>query len=154
MEVQDTRRLLVRMEEEENADPVPLIQPQRRPVGFKSGERDEADSLTGSAPATSASHIASLITERTLILESKTFSSREKQRLLEANRKTITIVKGGRVTKTENVVYGILIFGAVLIVVLSLLNTFANLPTEITLSFVGTVLGGVIATIAQKLGRI
>ena len=49
---------------------------------------------------------------------------------------------------------GILAFSAILVITLAWLNVRAKLPTEITLTFLGTTLGGVIATIAQKLGRI
>ena len=154
MEVEDTRRLFVCMEQEEEAEPQPLPRPRRRRPGFRVGEPDEDDTLSDVARSTPTELIVSLIKERATIIESTTFSTREKRQLLDANRKTITIVKGGRITNTENVVYGILIFGGVMIVTLSLLNIFAKLPTSITLSFVGTVLGGVIATIAQKLGRI
>lgn len=62
--------------------------------------------------------------------------------------------EGGSVRKTDSVVYGILIFGGVVLTVLAFLTSFAGLPSEVTLAFVGTVLGGTIATIAQKLGKI
>jgi hypothetical protein len=74
--------------------------------------------------------------------------------LLDENRKALTVATGGKVTKTDSVVYGILWFGGVVLVILALLTVLADLPKEVTLSFVGTVLGGVIATIAQKLGKI
>jgi hypothetical protein len=64
------------------------------------------------------------------------------------------IAKGGSIRNTENVIYSILIFGGLVIIVLALLTVYKDLPTEIVLSFVGTVLGGTIATIAQKLGRV
>jgi hypothetical protein len=38
--------------------------------------------------------------------------------------------------------------------VLALLTAFAGLSSNITLAFVGTALGGTIATIAQKLGQV
>jgi hypothetical protein len=61
---------------------------------------------------------------------------------------------GGTIRTTDSVVYGILVFGGTVLIVLALLTSFAHLPHEVTLSFVGTVLGGVIATIAQKLGKL
>ena len=74
--------------------------------------------------------------------------------LLDENRKTLVVATGGTVRKTDSVVYSILVFGGVVLIILALLTTYANLPSEVTLAFVGTVLGGVIATIAQKLGKI
>jgi hypothetical protein len=75
-------------------------------------------------------------------------------KLLESNRKAFVLIKGGTIKKTENIVYAVLVFSGVLIVTLALLNTFSNLSTEITLTFMGTVLGGTIATITQKIGKL
>ena len=96
----------------------------------------------------------SLATERQKIVADEKLSARDKRLLLEENRKALTVATGGSVTKTDSVVYGILIFGGVVLVVLALLTAFYGLAKEVTLAFVGTVLGGVIATIAQKLGKI
>lgn len=95
-----------------------------------------------------------LAEERRKIIDNDKLSSKEKLALLDDNRKAMVVANGGTVKRTENVVYGILVFGGVLLVILALLTTFAGLPHEVTLSFVGTVLGGTIATIAQKLGNL
>ena len=98
--------------------------------------------------------IEKLISERSQILENEKLEYKQKLKFLKENRNTITLATGGRVTQTENVAYGILLFGGLIVVVLSMLTAFAGLPSEVTLSFVGTVLGGTIATISQKLGKI
>jgi hypothetical protein len=95
-----------------------------------------------------------LAAERQKIVDNEKLSARQKRMLLDENRKALTVASGGKVTKTDSVVYGILVFGGVVLVILALLTAFNDLPQEVTLSFVGTVLGGVIATIAQKLGKI
>jgi hypothetical protein len=58
--------------------------------------------------------------------------------------------------RTEHVVYAILAFSMATIVVLAYLtaNGPHPLPTEVTTGFVGTVVGGTLTTIAQKLGKI
>jgi hypothetical protein len=152
MEIQDTRYLPAKMEEEEEGEPAPRVRYRRR-IGF-SASATEDDEEEPSSNSISSELVEALVNERALIINSATFSPRYKRKLLEENRRAITVARGGRIAKTENVVYGILIFGGILLVTLSLLNIFGHLPTEITLSFVGTVLGGVIATIAQKLGRL
>jgi hypothetical protein len=98
--------------------------------------------------------LRSLAQERRSILENEKLSAKQKCSLLDENRKTLVVATGGKVTKTDSVVYGILVFGGIVLIILALLTTFAHLPSEVTLSFVGTVLGGTIATIAQKLGKI
>lgn len=102
----------------------------------------------------SAELVRLLAEERAKILDNDNYSAKEKLALLEDNRKAIVVANGGTVRRTENVVYGLLAFGSVGLIVLALLTTFAGLPHEVTLSFVGTVLGGTIATIAQKLGNL
>lgn len=98
-----------------------------------------------------------LVDERKTILESK-FTVRERLKLLEENRQFLAVANGGSPYKfgTEKVIYGILIFSAVVILALACLNVFSPkpLPTEVTSTFVGTVVGGTIATIAQKLGKV
>lgn len=98
--------------------------------------------------------IKGLILERKIILENKTFSKSEKLKLLENTRRTIVVIKGGAIRKTENVVYSILFFSGFIIIALSVLTAFSSLPSEILLAFMGTVLGGTIATISQKIGKI
>jgi hypothetical protein len=46
------------------------------------------------------------------------------------------------------------VFAAVVTIVLALLSVYAQLAPEIVLTFLGTTLGGTIATIAQKLGNV
>jgi hypothetical protein len=79
---------------------------------------------------------------------------RERRRLLDRQRKLLTLASGGRVLGTENIVYSLLVFSAVLIVVLACLTAFSSLPAAVTTTFVGTVVGGLLATVAQKLGRL
>ena len=98
--------------------------------------------------------IDQLAKERQTILDDPNSKPREKLKLLESNTKSLAISTGGTVTGTENVVYGILIFGGVVLTILALLTAFAGLSSEVTVAFVGTVLGGTMATIAQKLGKI
>ena len=62
--------------------------------------------------------------------------------------------RGGKIGKTDEVVYGLLTFSGVVLIILALMTVFGGLPSDIVLSFVGTVLGGTIATISQKLGRL
>lgn len=98
--------------------------------------------------------VVALAAERQQIVGNEKLTARNKRVLLEENRKALTVATGGTVTKTDSVVYGILIFGGTVLIVLALLTAFYGLAKEVTLAFVGTVLGGVIATIAQKLGKI
>lgn len=97
-----------------------------------------------------------LMRERIYLLEAKDIENREKLKLLEGNRQLFIAVLGGSPYKfgSEKVIYAILIFSATVLVVLSLLTAFYQLPQEVTITFVGTVLGGTIATIAQKLGKV
>jgi hypothetical protein len=136
-------------EEEEGGYPS-----KKLPIGFAGSRAGDGDSREDAAGSILPEILRSLIEERQIILAPGKTSSRDKLKLLEQNRKAIIIATGGRVNTTENVVYGILIFGAVVLVILSLLTAFAKLPSEVTISFVGTVLGGTIATIAQKLGKL
>ena len=128
----------------------------KRPMGFTATTGD--DSKPDSAPQAPpqwlmAELIRSLAQERKQIIDSAV-PAKDKLALLEQNRRAITISTGGTVAKTDYIVYAILIFGAVVLIILSLLTAFAGLTPEVTISFLGTVLGGVIATIAQKLGKI
>jgi hypothetical protein len=91
-------------------------------------------------------------------LDSEKLTVRDKLKLLEENRQFLMVMRGGSRYKfgTEKIIYSILLFSAVVIVILACLNVFApnQLPTEVTTTFVGTVVGGTIATIAQKLGKV
>jgi hypothetical protein len=95
-----------------------------------------------------------IFAERLRILDDERLSPRMKLRLLEANRRAMAQASGGRVFATESVVYALLAFGAIVIIVLACLTAFSNLPSEVTLSFTGTVVGGMIVTVAQKIGRL
>jgi hypothetical protein len=137
----------IRMEEEEETEPA-----RAGFVSYRSlkGEGDEErygklESLLGEV----------LMERRTILADTK-LQTRAKLKLLEANHRTLLVMRGGRVKtfRTEAVVFAILGFSAVLLIALAVLNVKAGLPIEITLTFLGTTLGGVIATIAQKLGRI
>lgn len=105
-------------------------------------------------PIQTSSGINQLLEERNQILADTKLSAKEKLRLLENNRVTLLTLRGGRTTRSDEVVKWVLMFAAFTTIVLSILNVAAGLPTEVTLSFVGTVLGGTIATIVQKLGRV
>jgi len=86
----------------------------------------------------------------------KELSTKEKFRLLEENRRYMIFLRGGSsyTFGTEKVIYVMLAFSALIIVILAWLTVSRNLNTEVTTTFVGTVVGGMIATIAQKLGRV
>lgn len=98
--------------------------------------------------------MSQLLEERNQILADSKLSAKEKLTLLENNRVTLLTLRGGRTTRSDEVVKWVLMFAAFTTIVLAVLNVAAGLPTEVTLSFVGTVLGGTIATIVQKLGRV
>ncbi len=77
--------------------------------------------------------------------------------LLDQNKSLLEALLGppGQIAfRTEKVIYAILAFSAVVIVILSGLTAAERLPKEVTITFVGTVVGGVLATIAQKLGKV
>ncbi len=95
-----------------------------------------------------------LIEERQTILKDEKLTAKDKLEFLEQTRKTIYTLKGGKITKTDEVVRNLLIFSGTVLIVLATLTVYAHLPTEITLAFVGTIVGGIIATISQKLSRL
>ncbi len=144
----------IRMEEEEEKSGGGVR--RRRPIGFGTYESEDGDQdrYVYDYPDAIEKLLKSLAEERKVIVNDEKLSAKQKQALLDENRKTLVVATGGSIRKTDSVVYGILIFGGVVLVVLALLTTFADLPSEVTLAFVGTVLGGTIATIAQKLGKI
>jgi len=93
--------------------------------------------------------------ERQTILGDSKLSPKDKVRLLNTGRYPLSIATGrGVLFKTEQVVYAILGFSLVVIVILALLTAYSGLPQEVTVAFVGTVVGGTTATIAQKLGKV
>lgn len=153
MEQQESGRFWIRMEEEEEEG----WATEKRPLGFLSpveGHEGQEQRPASKVSELVADLLRSLASERQKIIDNDKLSAREKQALLDENRKALIVATGGKITKTDSVVYGILIFGGVLLTILALLTVYKDLPKEVTLSFVGTVLGGVIATIAQKLGKI
>jgi hypothetical protein len=103
--------------------------------------------------------IGELLRQRARIIDAMDVASltaEDKFKLLEDTRLMMSKLYGGDSTKfsTEKVIYSILTFSGVVIVVLALLTSFQKLPVEVTTTFVGTVVGGTIATIAQKLGKV
>jgi hypothetical protein len=139
--------ILIRMEEEEEGG--------RSIEGYRAGTAEFRKGAQISEHSESREQfIQSLANQRETIQKDEKLSTKDKFRLLEENRKALAVATGGAARSTENVVYGILVFGGSVLIILALLTAFAHLDTEVTTSFVGTVLGGVIATIAQKLGRI
>jgi hypothetical protein len=143
--------IFIRMEEEEEGGS------EAHPIGFGSANSTADFQKTTQISQRSEGteqFIRSLSTQRETIQKDEKLSAKDKFRLLEENRKALAVATGGKARSTENVVYGILIFGGSVLIILALLTVFKDLPKEITLSFVGTVLGGVIATISQKLGKI
>jgi hypothetical protein len=144
----------IRMEEEEEEGWSPPA--KTTTVGFMSTDEPDEETKKHWVRINKAYDelIRALAEERKIIINNEKLNAKEKQVLLDENRKTLVVANGGAVRKTDSVVYGILIFGGVVLIALSLLTVFADLPSEVTLAFVGTVLGGTIATIAQKLGKI
>src|SRR5262249_4898105 len=153
MEEEEGGRPWIRMEEEEEEGWLTA----KPTIGFVGAGEEQPGGPQQRSPRVAevvADLVRSLAAERQKIVDNDKLSARQKRALLDENRKALTVATGGKVRKTDSVVHGILIFGGVVLIVLALLTVYENLPKEITLSFVGTVLGGVIATIAQKLGKI
>ena len=137
----------IRMEEEEASPET------RRRAEFGQGV------ATASTIADTQEYFSQLMRERERILDAmaaKELSTKEKFRLLEENRRYMIFLRGGSsyTFGTEKVIYVMLAFSALIIVILAWLTVSRNLNTEVTTTFVGTVMGGMIATIAQKLGRV
>ncbi|MGV7217206.1 hypothetical protein [Bradyrhizobium sp. UFLA05-112] len=100
--------------------------------------------------------IQELLRQRAVIIDSigiAELSFDEKFKLIEETRLLMTQLNPPRFA-TEKVIYSILIFSAVVILMLAPLTAMGKLPPEITVTFIGTAVGGTIATIAQKLGKI
>jgi hypothetical protein len=137
----------IRMEEEESA-----------PETYRSPEYGQTISTPLANPETSE-FIRQLMRERELIFDAiavKGISSKEKFRLLEENRRYMILLRGGSSSKfgTEKVIYAMLFFCVVIISILAWLTVEKKLEADVTTTFVGTVVGGMIATIAQKLGKV
>ncbi len=142
---------LIRGEEEEEDDENAYAS---NSIGFTSSDKTSTVNKDDPRVEAFAEALNNLMKERQVILDNEKLSSKEKINLLEANRKMLFTIKGGRIVKSDQIVFAILIFGAVVLLALALLTTYADLPHEVTLAFVGTVLGGTIATISQKLGKL
>jgi hypothetical protein len=132
----------IRMEEEEG----------REDDNLRYGQAEVIDKASSEA-------IAELLQQRATIIRSmdvSKLSTDEKFKLMEDTREMMIQLYGGNPTKfaTEKVIYAILTFSGVVIIVLALLTSFAGLSSQVTTTFVGTVVGGTIATIAQKLGKV
>jgi hypothetical protein len=95
-----------------------------------------------------------IVEERARIIDSESLSSRDKKKLLESNRRALVNALGGNVFNTESVVYLLIIVSMATVIVLAALTAAGKLPKEVTLTFVGTTVGGLLATIAQKIGRL
>lgn len=144
----------IKMEEEEETP-----ENDTRYIGFKpinSGAEKIASTKAEPPRDAIQNLIAELLQERQRILADTKFQTKDKLKLLEVNHRTLLVLRGGhfKFFKTEQVVYALLAFSGIVLISLALLNVFAGLPADITLAFVGTTLGGTIATIAQKLGRL
>ena len=138
--------LEIKMEEE--AEEAPRQRSETLPYGrVQAATNNSADSKSAA--------IERILVERQKILES-TDTSANKLKMLAETRQAMMILRGGNpyTFGTEKVIYSILIFSGFTIIVLAGLTAFADLPKEVTISFVGTVVGGTIATIAQKLGKV
>jgi hypothetical protein len=144
MELEGRSGLTVRMEEEEGAE--------FRPYGLRTDRRED-DETQGPSEGT-IQVLQQLAEERQKILDDEKSTPKQKERLLAENRKAFTVARGGRVTRTDEIVMWVLIFAGFLIVILTMLTAFAGLSENITTTFIGTVIGGTIATITQKLGKL
>jgi len=145
---------IIKMEEEEESG----ADQDRRISGFAEGYAESQRTSTPLSTLTQQTQelIGNLVQERQSILADTQLKAKDKLKFLESNHRAILLLRGGRykVFQTEQVVYAILCFSGLILIALALLNVFAGLPSEITLSFVGTTLGGTIATIAGKIGRL
>src|SRR5690242_14618279 len=105
----------IRMEEEETLD-------RRRishvflPHNLESESEREAESDEPWRPPAQY-ELSRLLEERQQILGDERLKVKEKLRLLESNRLALLLAHGGTVRKTENVVYGILAFGALVLLI-------------------------------------
>jgi hypothetical protein len=139
----------------------------KRPIGFIANTpeivMEEAADASEYGPAQGRAYavvspeawehlIRDLMDERIAIIKGD-FKMEDKLKLLENNRKSLASLRGYSFG-TEKVIYAILLFSAFVLLVLSWLTAYHGLAKEITITFAGTVVGGTIATIAQKLGKI
>jgi uncharacterized membrane protein affecting hemolysin expression len=124
--VEETFAPVVHMEEEETIDR-PSV---RRHVGFgrhEPRESSDSDMALSETLVDEREVIRAIMDERRQILADDRLNVKAKLRLLENNRLTLVAARGGTIRKTENIVYGILVFSAVMLVILALLTTYAKL---------------------------
>jgi hypothetical protein len=119
-------------------------------------EQERGASGGGLRPELVSDVLRELMRERFEILKNENWTVEEKARLLGTQRDTLSAVTGTtiRVFKSEQVVYAILAFSLVVLLCLAWLTAYANLSKDVTIAFVGSVVGGTTATVAQKLGRL
>jgi hypothetical protein len=119
-------------------------------------DQDEEESERSIQSEIAPEFLMRLMKEREAILKDPKLSAKDKARLLATGQYALTIASGGkwRSFKSEQVVYAILTFSAVVLIILACLTAFFGLAKEVTIAFAGTVVGGTLTTVAQKLGRL
>ena len=96
-----------------------------------------------------------LMEERHQIIHDEKLGTKDKVQLLETSRYPLAVASGrGIAFKTEQIVKWMLAYSMVVVVILATLTALGRLEKEVTVSFIGTVVGGLIATVAQKLGKV
>lgn len=127
-----------------------------RSIHFPKHGQDEELSEISTQAEVPPEFLNRLMNERETILSDSKLSARDKARLLATGQHALTIASGGkwRSFKSEQVVYAILTFSAIVLIILACLTAFCGLPKEVTIAFAGTVVGGTLTTVAQKLGRL
>jgi hypothetical protein len=79
---------------------------------------------------------------------------KDKKKLLRENQATMSIVRAQPVLHTKTIVWQLLGF-SLIVILAGLITAFFNKDLhDVALSITGTVVGGTIASIAQKLGQI
>jgi len=126
------------------------------PFAKRDQDQDEEESERSIQSEIAPEFLMRLMKEREAILKDPKLSAKDKARLLATGQYALTIASGGkwRSFKSEQVVYAILTFSAVVLVILACLTAFFGLAKEVTIAFAGTVVGGTLTTVAQKLGRL
>lgn len=131
-------------------------------IGFKN-EQIEKESTVDNKQDTQSNYnnidlsnsIDKIIDNCNAISNNNDINLRNKKKLIEENRKLITILKGGEVysNKPECIIYAILIFSVIIIGLLSFLTVFLKLNQDILKLFISMITGGVIAAIVQQLSK-
>lgn len=141
--------------------------PRQRRGGSERKEAPQSASESGAAAAgkpdewaeaagvVSPELLTPLITEIANLLKDEKLNVKDKVLLLEKSNYVLALAAGRGVPfKTEQVVRWIVIYSMIVVIVLAGLTAVGRLPEQVTTSFIGTVVGGLIATVAQKLGKI